>query len=443
MFSAYGASLIFMVSVSSRGHEQFVCPRVTRRTCVRAPLRARRTRQRLIRTAVNCRGAPQRIAVPLTASLAAHSFCSVNTRRGAGSAAHWIDGTPVAMGLHNERRRCGAEEERGETQMRISSNGWAVVLAAGSGTRLSGLTADGTGVSVPKQFCSLNGGSSLLEEALSRAAAVATPAQTVVVVAAEHRRHWQHALADLPPHNVIVQPRNRGTANGILLAVSAILERDADAIVAIVPSDHYVEREDVLGRALQRAMATVGADRAASIGFLGVEPESPDPELGYIVRGEPLGDGSCTVTRFVEKPPRSDAVKLLKRRALWNSFIIVARAAALVDLIALRYPVEVTAFRSLWQQVAWSARLSRELEKLYDKLPEIDFSRQVVEGTSASLHVVPVAACGWSDLGTPQRVAECLGRLGKTTSRPHATTHHFNLAEAYVRLMGSASAQTA
>jgi mannose-1-phosphate guanylyltransferase len=324
-----------------------------------------------------------------------------------------------------------------------ASNRWALVLAAGSGTRLSGLTVDGTGVSVPKQFCSLTGGASLLEEALARATAVAAPARTVVIVAEEHRRHWQPALAGLAAQNVIVQPRNRGTANGILLGVSAILERDADALVAIMPSDHYVERENALARALDRALAAAGADRAGSVGFLGVEPETADPELGYIVRGEPLGDGSCAVARFVEKPSRSEAAKLLKRRALWNSFILAARAAALADLIALRYPTAVAAFRDLWRRMARSERLPRELERLYATLPQVDFSRNVVEGTTAALHVVEVPACGWSDLGTPQRVGECLERVRPQTARA-ALTDHFNLAEAYMRLLGAASAaQTA
>lgn len=35
---------------------------------------------------------------------------------------------------------------------------WAVVLAAGSGTRLSSLTRDSEGAAVPKQFSSLHGG---------------------------------------------------------------------------------------------------------------------------------------------------------------------------------------------------------------------------------------------------------------------------------------------
>ncbi len=327
--------------------------------------------------------------------------------------------------------------------MSSTSNRWALVLAAGSGTRLRSLTADGSGASVPKQFCSLNGGSSLLEEALARAAAVAAPERTIVVVAAEHRRHWEHALGAVPPQNIVVQPRNRGTANGILLGISAVLERDASALVAIVPSDHYVERDDVLALALDRALTAVAGERAGSIGFLGVEPESADPELGYIVRGEQLGDGSCAVARFVEKPQRAAAVKLLKRRALWNSFILVARAATLADSIALRRPAEAAAFRNVWQAVARGAHTASELERLYADLPDVDFSRDIVVGSSGALHDVPVPACGLCDLGTPQRVAECLGRVGAPPHSPRLPSRAFNLADAYARLMGAASAQTA
>ncbi len=324
-----------------------------------------------------------------------------------------------------------------------SSNRWALVLAAGSGTRLSSLTADATGASVPKQFCSLNGGASLLEEALARAAAVASPAQTLVVVAAEHRRFWQDALADVPPHNVIVQPRNRGTANGILLGVSAILERDAERA-----RRHRAVRSlrRARGRARARAracaMAAIGSDRSASIGFLGLSPRARTPSSATSCAARRSATAAAPSRASSRSRRAADAAKLVKRRALWNSFILVARAAALVELIALRHPVEVIAFHSLWQQMAWSERLPRELERLYEKLPEIDFSRGVVEGTTAPLHVVPVPACGWSDLGTPQRVAECLARLERvrdqrTLAARGSRARHFNLAEAYARLVGA------
>ena len=333
--------------------------------------------------------------------------------------------------------------------MQPSSNRWALVLAAGAGTRLSRLTADGSGVSVPKQFCSLTGGASLLEETLARATKVALLEQTAIVVADEHRRFWEGALAKLWDENVIVQPRNRGTANGILLGLSAILERDPDAIVTILPSDHHVARESVLTAALEQAVTAVETSVSASITFLGIAPDGADPELGYIVPGARLPDGTREIASFVEKPPLAVAARLVRQRALWNSFIIVARASAIVALIERRFPVEVLCFRSLWRQARLTERFAREAARLYEKLPEIDFSRHVVEGADAPLGVVAVPRCGWSDLGTPQRVGDALARLDRRRARRmdrRATFQHFNLAEAHARLGGrlaSATPQTA
>jgi mannose-1-phosphate guanylyltransferase len=333
--------------------------------------------------------------------------------------------------------------------MQTSSNRWALVLAAGSGTRLSRLTADGNGMSVPKQFCSLTGGASLLEETLARAATIAAPKQTAIVVAAEQRRFWEGALAHVRDENVIVQPRNRGTANGILFGLSAILDRDPDAIVTILPSDHYVAREGVLGAALERAVAAIESSSPVSITFLGIAPDAADPELGYIVPGALQPDGTRAIAHFVEKPPLSVAARLVRQRALWNSFIIVARASAIVALIEQRFPVEVLCFRSLWRQTRLTERFAREAARLYEKLPEIDFSRHVVEGADAPLGVVAVPRCGWSDLGTPQRVGDALARVGRGRTRRvtrRAAFQHFNLAEAHARLVGrlaSATPQTA
>jgi mannose-1-phosphate guanylyltransferase len=311
---------------------------------------------------------------------------------------------------------------------------WSLILAAGSGTRLRTLTADGTGGAVPKQFCSLHGGASLLEETFDRAHAFSAARRTVVVVAAEHRSFWHQARNRVPRENVLVQPANRGTANGMLLGLSAILARDPDAAVTVLPSDHYVAKEDVLRRSISQAFAAVeqGADNEA-VHFLGITPETADPELGYIVRGEPRVDGSFAIARFVEKPTQELAKTLLRRRALWNSFILVAGAAALVDLIAERFPAEVAAFAAVWRS-GGGPMTDAALERLYARLPDIDFSRGVVEGAAAPLRVVAVPYCGWSDLGTPKRVADCLGRLDP--SRVTTPSRHLNLAEACARWMG-------
>jgi len=313
------------------------------------------------------------------------------------------------------------------------ANRWTLILAAGSGTRLSSLTADGSGGAVPKQFCSLTGGASLLEETFDRAHAFSTARRTLTVVAAEHRLFWHQALNRVPRENVLVQPANRGTANGILLGLSAIVARDPNALVTILPSDHYVAKEDVLRRCISRALAVAEYGSEEAVHFLGITPETADSELGYIERGEPQVDGSYEIARFVEKPNADLAASLLRRRALWNSFILVARASALVGLVARRFPAEAAAFAGVWQEHGPMAEAA--LERLYADLPEIDFSRGVVEGAEAPLRVLPVPYCGWSDLGTPKRVADTLERL-RHRRMATAPSHHLNLAEACARWLG-------
>ena len=133
-------------------------------------------------------------------------------------------------------------------------NIWALVLAAGEGSRLRALTTHG-GVAVPKQFCSLQGGPSLLQEAILRAEAVVPRQRVVTIVAEQHRRWWETSLWSLPKRNVIVQPENRGTANGLLLPLLHIAQRDPEARIVILPSDHYVREEAALARSLRQAAA--------------------------------------------------------------------------------------------------------------------------------------------------------------------------------------------
>jgi len=157
---------------------------------------------------------------------------------------------------------------------------WAVVLAAGEGSRLQGLTRDSRGVVVPKQFCSLQGGPSLLQETIQRALAVAPLQRICTVVAVQHRRWWERTLSYFPEPNVVAQPHNRGTAHGILLPLLRICAQDPDAVVVFLPSDHYIGDEAAFASSLRHAASLATID-PRSIYVLGSEPEEADPELGY------------------------------------------------------------------------------------------------------------------------------------------------------------------
>jgi mannose-1-phosphate guanylyltransferase len=306
-----------------------------------------------------------------------------------------------------------------------SSHVWSVVLAGGDGTRLRALTMRPCGTPVPKQFCSLHGGRTLLEDAIERAAGVVERERICAVVAEQHREWWPSALKGIPSRNIFVQPRNRGTGIGVLYSLLRLLALDPEAKVLLLPSDHYVRDEAILRQALRSALARIHHEQDTPV-LLGLEPDDVDAELGYILPSDPDPYGGYRVGRFIEKPTVQLAKDIIEAGALWNGFIVAASARAVLDLftqglaplvVRLKVALSRTEHAGLPQAAGWSA-----LCEIYDQFPDVDFSRDILEGRESSLRVIRVPPCGWSDLGTPKRVGETLRRLRQVsrTSR-HAT----------------------
>jgi mannose-1-phosphate guanylyltransferase len=326
--------------------------------------------------------------------------------------------------------------------MSTFDNTWAIVLAGGEGSRLRSLTTTALGVSVPKQFCSLRGGNSLLLEALKRAEAVASPEHICTVVSQQHRVWWDPALSAVPEANVIVQPRNCGTANGILLPLLHIMMRDPGARIVLLPSDHHVRDEQVLAAALRRAVQELST-RRDQILLIGILPEAEDPDLGYIVPGSRDGAVS-TVDRFVEKPDVLLARNLVEAGALWNAFIVATSARALLQIFIQRFPKVVIGMQAVVAQSQFTPDLSVAAMDLYRDLPYVDFSRQILQGAESVLRVLQVPCCGWSDLGTPKRLAATLQALPQSRDCPDDALNplagFLNLAMQHARLQATGGA---
>jgi mannose-1-phosphate guanylyltransferase len=291
-----------------------------------------------------------------------------------------------------------------------SQQTWAIVLAGGEGNRLRELTTTPSGVAVPKQFCSLRGGACLLQDALTRAAGVAPVQRICAVVAVQHRRWWVAPLGYLPQQNVVVQPANRGTAFGILLPLLHVLARDPNAVVVLLPSDHYSLDEATMVRSVRQA-ADLAAANADALYVLGAEPSEPDTELGYIVPADRSRNKPSHVVRFVEKPDSGRALSLLDEGALWNVFILAGLARTVLRMYEKSLAAIIVAMRAALELGRARPAGPGALAELYEHLPAVDFSRDILEQHAAMLQVVPVPRCGWSDLGTPKRVVETLNAL--------------------------------
>ena len=276
---------------------------------------------------------------------------------------------------------------------------YTIILAAGEGTRVRSLTKNAAGVCVPKQFSVVDGHRTMLHSTLNRATRLVPNDRVVVVVAEEHRRFWREDLAVLPPENIVVQPLNRGTAIGLLLPFLKVLQRDPGARVLVLPSDHHVDDEETLQRAIFEALETVNLD-ASGVVLLGALAQEPDTEYGWIVPRGTL-DSVRGVVTFIEKPDKATARTLLDRGALLNTLILVAAGRSLLHLYTRHLP-QVLGELLTWRDNAMVP--DSELTQLYRSLPTHDLSRDVLTRSCDQLSVLPISDCGWSDLGTPARL---------------------------------------
>ena len=289
---------------------------------------------------------------------------------------------------------------------------WAVILAAGRGTRMTEVTHVLCGRPLPKQFAPLVSDRTMLQETMARIAPVIPPERTVIVVAEGHEALARTQLADTPGVEVVSQPRDLGTGPGVLLPLTRVSARDPDATVAVFPSDHHFERPEPF-RAALRAGAIAAEEAPAGVALLGARAEHPASDLGWIVPSGRGPAGVSLVGKFVEKPPEKTARSLMEAGGLWNTMVMVGAASAFWRLGRAHMPLQTQAFRHYLERGARSHEARAHLELLYRTIAPAHFSRGVLE-RAAGLAVVPIVNSGWFDCGTPESFVEW---LHKTSDR--------------------------
>lgn len=286
------------------------------------------------------------------------------------------------------------------------NNSWAVILAGGDGTRLTTLTRLISGDARPKQFCPIFGGRTLLGETRARLARLIPPERTLVMLQEAHESFYREELAGTDSRLALAQPANKGTAVAIAYAVLEILGRDENATVAFFPADHYYQDDTPFLSGMRRALHLL-AETGDALMLVGAPAVSPEVEYGWI---EPAGEGELApVRRFWEKPSRAHAEELLARGCLWNTFVMLGRARAFLDLIDAVSPRLTRRLRTILRR---GGPLRGRARCLFSAMPAVDFSHQILSHSAGRLLVYPLRGARWSDLGKPERVIETMAEAG-------------------------------
>jgi mannose-1-phosphate guanylyltransferase len=302
------------------------------------------------------------------------------------------------------------ESKPGKQRTSSEVSRWGIVLAGGDGVRLRSLTRVISGDDRPKQFCRVIGRHTLLQQTQLRAARSIPARRTIYAVTASHQAYFEHDL-DSAPSLKLIQQHNRGTAPPIILSLFHILNQDPNALVAILPCDHYYSDETAFTSALESAFEVAG-NHLSSIVLLGARPNGPEVEFGWIQLGSAIGKSLFHVNGFDEKPDHGVAARLYRYGALWNTFVMVGTATAFVDLAFSCLPgfVAELADQELVQIKDNNLLVSASL---YERIPTVDFSRSILSRNKENLLVMPLNGLEWHDLGHADRVVSVIRSRGE------------------------------
>lgn len=268
-----------------------------------------------------------------------------------------------------------------------------VILCGGSGTRLK------NGADTPKQFQTLLGPRSLLQDTALRALRVsgANPENVVAVTlenfAPQAKEHLEAISPRLTRH-ILAEPAARNTAAAIAFASLYVHDTfGSEAVMWILPSDHHIGNERELEIALASAL-----DIAMEKNFLvtfGISPAWAEPGYGYIRPGNAfLGKAARRVLSFTEKPDVKTADALIAQGYLWNSGMFLFKASAALAEYRMHAP-------DILFEVGEPG--------LYPEIRNIPFDRAILEKSSR----IAVVRCDpdWNDIGTADRLADLQNRM--------------------------------
>jgi mannose-1-phosphate guanylyltransferase/mannose-6-phosphate isomerase len=256
-----------------------------------------------------------------------------------------------------------------------------LVLAGGSGKRLFPLSRE----KYPKQFLSLTGERSLLEETLLR-----TGVEPFLVIGSRSSRHLlQKAVDNVKARGrgeVVGEPLARNTAPAILLGLSLLPDSE---VVTVMPSDHYIKDEEGFRESIGAAEELA---RDGYITTLGIMPDRPETGYGYIQKGRPLQKGFA-VSSFKEKPDLPTAQRYLSSGdTFWNSGMFVFEKKVLIEEIRSLHP----GLYRFYCRICEAA--PGQWEEIYGKAPDISIDYAVMEKTARA--AVVSGDFGWTDIGS-------------------------------------------
>lgn len=266
------------------------------------------------------------------------------------------------------------------------------ILAGGSGSRLRPVSTQ----TYPKQFVSLLGDKTLIQNTVDRFLWMVTPDAIAISTNETYASLVKEQLSKQAITNIVTEPAKRNTMGAILLMMrylEDVKRVSSDSLLLIAPSDHYIHPVDRFVAYVQQ-WAKIAQE--GKIVLFGVMPDRPETWFGYIkVNESDLTTFSVPIEAFVEKPNYEKAKEYVDSGMyFWNAWIFLFRIDVMKREMEKFVP-EISDFFSLSYD---------ELIAKFQLLPDISIDYAVMEKTKDAV-VIPMNI-NRSDLGSWDNVRD-------------------------------------
>ncbi|RPJ82893.1 MAG: hypothetical protein EHM18_15165 [Acidobacteria bacterium] len=219
---------------------------------------------------------------------------------------------------------------------------------------------------------------------------------------------------------------------------ATFLAADPNATFVILPSDHFVYPESVFAEEIGKIARTAKVFGNRLV-LLGVKPDRPEQDYGWIQTGREQEERLWEVTGFREKPASNQARSFLRGGHLWNTMVMAATGQTLWRLGRSFFPRMMEKFTvlrgSLEAIYHGTPKADRRpiqddgtdthrgcyshlflVERVYADMTPADFSTEFLQRASQQMLAYEMDdRVLWSDWGRPERVCESLRLIGKTS----------------------------
>src|SRR5215475_10418477 len=289
----------------------------------------------------------------------------------------------------------------------------AVILAGGRGTRFWPRSRTRT----PKQLLNIVGKDTMLEQTVERLLPLIPAERIWTVTNSEQAAAVRKQLPAKARKRVLIEPIGVNTAAAIgLAAVHVRHAAKGDALMSVLPSDHYIGDTEKYRRIVAAALEI--AREPGRMVVLGIPPTRPETGFGYVERmGEPITSGdfpAYAVRRFTEKPALAVAQEYVASgNYQWNAGMFFWRVSTFLDNLQRHLPKTHAELKKLAASIGTRA-YEKRLRSIYPKLENISVDYAILERATEQsgkpqVFVIP-AEIDWSDIGSWAAVYELLAK---------------------------------